>query len=68
LAGKIRKTCEEMHVSIAELTRRTWQSPQNLNAKLNRDCFTIREAVEIADALGIEFDYHFASPSIREKE
>ncbi|MDD4220682.1 MAG: helix-turn-helix transcriptional regulator [Sphaerochaetaceae bacterium] len=62
ISTEIREVCRSLHVSIAELARRTGQSPQNLNAKLNRESFTINELDSIAIALGIKFERRFVIP------
>jgi transcriptional regulator with XRE-family HTH domain len=59
ISEQIRDVCTRLNVSIAELARRTGQSPQCLNGKLNRESFTINELSKIADVLGITFERHF---------
>ncbi|MBI9096341.1 MAG: helix-turn-helix transcriptional regulator [Sphaerochaeta sp.] len=62
ISTEIREVCRSLHVSIAELARRTGQSPQNLNSKLNRESFTIEELDTIATSLGIKFERRFVIP------
>ena len=62
ISAKIRDVCAYLNVSIAELARRTGQSPQNLNSKLNRKSFSIKELEKIAIVLGIKFENKFIIP------
>ena len=59
----IKELCEQMNISIAELTRRIGQTPQNFNKKLQRETVTLTELVSIADELGVEFEQSFVLPS-----
>lgn len=51
--------CKKMNVSIAELSRRIGQSPQNFNKKLKRNTVELDDLIAIADSLGVEFDQSF---------
>lgn len=51
--------CEKLNISIAELSRRIGQSPQNFNKKLKRNTVNLDELIAIADALGITFEQSF---------
>lgn len=51
--------CEKLNISIAELSRRIGQSPQNFNKKLKRNTVSFDELIAIADALGITFEQSF---------
>ncbi len=62
ISTEIREVCRSLHVSIAELARRTGQSPQNLNSKLKRESFTMEELDSIAASLGIKFERRFVIP------
>lgn len=62
ISNEIREVCRSLHISIAELARRTGQSPQNLNSKLNRESFTMDELDAIAASLGIKFERRFVFP------
>lgn len=62
ISTEIREVCRTLHVSIAELARRTGQSPQNLNSKLKRESFTMEELDSIASSLGIRFERRFVIP------
>jgi transcriptional regulator with XRE-family HTH domain len=59
IAEQIRTLCQRSNISIAELARRTGQSPQNFNSKLKRESFTIDELDIIADAVGASFTREF---------
>jgi transcriptional regulator with XRE-family HTH domain len=50
-----------MNISMAELARRIGCSPQNLNAKLKRESFTVRELERIAEAAGATFSRKFVT-------
>lgn len=58
----VRALCKKQHISLAELSRRIGQSPQNLNKKLKHDTLTVDELEEIAKATGSEFDLGFNLP------
>jgi hypothetical protein len=51
--------------TFAELARLTGQSPQNLNAKLKRESFSISELDEIAKSLGISEYSGIRVPPVR---
>ena len=59
ISEEIRMLCGRFSISIAELARRTGQSPQNLNSKLKRGSFTIDELENIARATGTTFKRSF---------
>ena len=59
ISDQIRMLCARLNISVAELARRTGQSPQNFNSKLKRESFTISELEVIADATGTEFERSF---------
>lgn len=48
--------CEKLNISIAELSRRIGQSPQNFNKKLKRNTVNLEELMAIADAFGVTFE------------
>ena len=39
----VRELCKKQHISLAELSRRIGQTPQNLNKKLKRDTLSVDE-------------------------
>lgn len=55
ISEQIRMLCGRLNISVAELARRTGQSPQNFNSKLKRGSFTIAELDIIASATGTQF-------------
>lgn len=55
----IRELCEKKNISLAELTRRIGQSPQNFNKKLKRGTVSSEEMMEIAKALNVKFEQAF---------
>lgn len=44
---------------MAELARRLGTTPQNLNAKLKRESFTVAELEKIANVSGVTFERNF---------
>lgn len=55
----IRELCKNKNISIAELSRRIGQTPQNFNKKLKRDTITLDEMVSIADTLDVSYKQVF---------
>ncbi len=58
----IRRLCEEMNISLAELCRRIGQTPQNFNKKLQRGTVSFEEMVTIAEVLGVGYEQAFVLP------
>ena len=58
----IRKLCEKMNISLAELCRRIGQTPQNFNKKLKRGTVSFEEMMAIAEALGVGYEQAFFLP------
>jgi len=58
----VRELCKKQHISLAELSRRIGQSPQNLNKKLKKDTLSVEELNQIAEATGTGFDLGFVFP------
>jgi transcriptional regulator with XRE-family HTH domain len=58
----IRQLCEQMNVSVSELSRRLGQSPQNFGKKLKRETVTLEELKAIADVMGVKFEQTFILP------
>ena len=56
---QIRVLCVRTGVSLSELARRINQTPQNFNAKLKRESFTVAELEDIAEAVGVTFERNF---------
>jgi transcriptional regulator with XRE-family HTH domain len=59
ISDQIRVLCARLNISMAELARRTGQSPQSLNAKMKRESFTIAELEHIANATNASFSRKF---------
>ncbi|MCD8088210.1 MAG: helix-turn-helix transcriptional regulator [Oscillospiraceae bacterium] len=47
------------NISMAELARRTGQTPQNMNNKYKRNTFKVSELEKIADALDADLKISF---------
>lgn len=58
----IRELCEKQNISLAELSRRIGQTPQNFNKKLKRGTVSSDEMVEIAEAVGVGYEQAFVLP------
>lgn len=58
----IRELCEKQNISLAELSRRIGQTPQNFNKKLKRGTVSSEEMVEIAEAVGVGYEQAFVLP------
>ena len=59
LSEQIRVLCVRSNISVSELARRVGTSPQNFNAKLKRETFTISELEEMAKAVNCTFERSF---------
>ncbi|WP_125152471.1 helix-turn-helix domain-containing protein [Clostridium rectalis] len=59
ISEQIKVLCVRRNISIAELARRLGKSPQNFNAKLKRESFTIVELEEIAKVVEVKFERNF---------
>ncbi len=59
VSEQIKVLCVRSGISVAELARRTGQSPQNFNSKMKRESFTINELEVIASAANSEFERKF---------
>ncbi len=58
----VRELCEKQNISLAELSRRIGQTPQNFNKKLKRGTVSFDEMVEIAEAVGVGYEQAFVMP------
>lgn len=58
----IRTLCEKKNISLAELSRRIGQTPQNFNKKLKRGTVSFDEMREIAEAVGVKYEQAFVLP------
>lgn len=59
ISEQIRVLCVRNNISVAELARRIGTTPQNLNAKLKRETFTISDLEKIAKAVECSFERNF---------
>ncbi len=55
ISEQINVLCARLNISKAELARRLGTTPQNFNAKLKRQSFTISDLEEIADVTKVKF-------------
>lgn len=60
---QIKVLCAHADISMAELARRINHSPQNFNAKLKRESFTLTDYARIAEAVNCRFVYSFVFES-----
>ncbi len=51
ISEQIKVLCVRQKISLAELARRLGTTPQNFNAKLKRESFTVAELEDIAEAM-----------------
>ena len=58
----IRTLCEKQNISLAEVSRRIGQTPQNFNKKLKQGTVSLEEMMEIAEALGVGYEQAFVLP------
>jgi len=63
ISEQIKVLCVRSGISVAELARRIGQSPQNFNAKMKRESFSIKELEEIAGAVDSTFERVFVLPN-----
>ena len=59
LAEQINVLCVRSNISVSELARRVGTSPQNFNAKLKRETFTVSDLEAIAKAVDCVFERRF---------
>lgn len=59
ISEQIKVLCVRSNISVSELARRVGTSPQNFNAKLKRESFTISDLEQIADATDSSFERKF---------
>lgn len=59
VAEQVKVLCVRQNISGAELARRLGMSPQNLNAKLKRDTFSVYDMERIAEVTGTGFRCEF---------
>ncbi len=59
ISEQVKVLCVRQKISLAELARRLGTTPQNFNAKLKRESFTVAELEDIAAAVGVTFERNF---------
>jgi transcriptional regulator with XRE-family HTH domain len=59
ISEQIKVLCVRSNISVSELARRVGTSPQNFNAKMKRESFTIAELEMIASAVESRFERNF---------
>lgn len=59
ISEQVKVLCVRQKISLAELARRLETTPQNFNAKLKRESFTVAELEDIAAAVGVTFERNF---------
>lgn len=59
ISEQIKILCVRTNISVSELARRVGTTPQNFNAKMKRESFTITELEMIANAADSRFERNF---------
>ena len=59
VSEQIRILCVRQNISVSELARRIGTSPQNFNAKLKRESFTVSDMDKSAEVTGTTFERKF---------
>ena len=59
ISEQIKILCVRSDISVAELARRVGTSPQNFNAKMKRESFTIKDLERIASVVSCTFKHYF---------
>lgn len=59
ISEQIKVLCVRSNVSVSELARRVGTTPQNFNAKMKRESFTVLDLEFIAEVLDCSFERHF---------
>lgn len=59
ISEQIKVLCVRNNISVSELARRMGTSPQNFNAKLKRETFTVEDLEQIAEATDSAFERKF---------
>ena len=59
ISEQIKVLCVRSNISVSELARRVGTSPQNFNAKMKRESFTIADLEMIASAVESRFERKF---------
>ncbi|MCD7711478.1 MAG: helix-turn-helix transcriptional regulator [Firmicutes bacterium] len=59
VSEQIKVLCVRNNISVSELARRMGTTPQNFNAKLKRESFTVADLEHIADVTDSSFERKF---------
>lgn len=59
VAEQIKVLCVRSNISVSDLARRIGTTPQNFNAKLKRESFTVADLEQIADVTNCSFERKF---------
>ncbi len=59
ISEQIKVLCVRSNISVSELARRVGTTPQNFNAKMKRESFTIADLEMIASAVESRFERNF---------
>ena len=59
ISEQIKVLCVRSNISVAELARRMGTTPQNFNAKMKRESFSIKDLEKIASVVSCTFERHF---------
>lgn len=59
ISEQIKVLCVRSNISVSELARRIGTTPQNFNAKMKRESFSIVELEKVAQAVDSEFERYF---------
>ena len=59
VSEQIKILCIRSNISVSELARRVGTSPQNFNAKLKRETFTVSDLGKIAEVVDCTFERSF---------
>jgi transcriptional regulator with XRE-family HTH domain len=63
ISEQIKVLCVRSNISVAELARRMGTTPQNFNAKMRRESFSIKDLEKIASVVSCTFERHFVLDS-----
>ena len=59
ISEQIKVLCVRSNISVSELARRMGTTPQNFNAKLKRETFTVADLEQIADVTDSSIERKF---------
>lgn len=62
ISEQIKILCVRSNISVSELARRMGTTPQNLNAKMKRESFTVPDLEYLAETVGCSFEHNFVLP------